>query len=88
VEGARNQALSASSELEKKLVAAFKRSNDTTLQQVLRARTQLFPGGAPQERVVTVASLLARHGRPLLEDLFASAREHARGYLEAPSGRF
>ncbi|MFI5207147.1 MAG: bacillithiol biosynthesis cysteine-adding enzyme BshC, partial [Gemmatimonadales bacterium] len=42
VENARNQALVASHEIEKKLVAALKRASETTVQQVTRARDQLY----------------------------------------------
>ena len=87
VESARNQALVAANEIEKKLIAALKRANETTGQQVARAREQLYPAGEPQERVIGVASFLSRHGRGLLDQLFAAAREHARRLLEGPSGR-
>ncbi len=83
VENARNQALVAVPELEKRLVAAIKRGSDTALQQVARARDQLFPFGEPQDRVRSVVSFLARHGREVLDVLAASARAHARAVLEA-----
>ena len=83
VETARNQALHAVDEIEKRLVAALKRSNETALQQLARARASLFPGGKPQERVLTAASYLARHGRPLLETLRQAARAHVERLLEA-----
>ncbi len=87
VETARNQSLHAVDEIEKRLVAAVKRSSETTLQQLARARTSLFPGGEPQERVLTVASYLARYGRPLLAALRDAAAAHAARLLEAPSAR-
>ncbi|HVO33978.1 MAG TPA: bacillithiol biosynthesis cysteine-adding enzyme BshC [Gemmatimonadales bacterium] len=87
IETARNQALHAADEVEKRLVAALKRRNETALQQIARARTTLFPGGEPQERVLTAASYLARYGRELLPALAAAAREHAGRLLEAsPAG--
>ncbi len=74
-------------EVEKRLVAALKRRNETALQQLARARTSLFPEGEPQERVLTAASYLARYGRALLALLQAAAREHAGRLLEAaPAG--
>jgi bacillithiol biosynthesis cysteine-adding enzyme BshC len=82
VENARNQALMGSQEIEKKIVAALKRAGDTAIQQVARARDQLHPGGTPQERVISVVSFLARHGRPVLDLVFEAAREHARHHLE------
>lgn len=83
VESARNQALGATHEIEKKLIAHLKRQNKTVLQQVARAREQLFPEGKPQERVVTVASYLSRHGKAVLDLISDGARTHARQLLEA-----
>jgi bacillithiol biosynthesis cysteine-adding enzyme BshC len=83
-ENARNQALVGTQEIEKKLVAALKRGSETAIQQVTRARDQLYPEGQPQERVISAVSFLARHGRPVLDLLFAAARAHARRLLEAP----
>ncbi|MEK6609856.1 MAG: bacillithiol biosynthesis BshC, partial [Gemmatimonadota bacterium] len=83
VESARNQALGATHEIEKKLIAHLKRQNETVLQQVARAREQLFPEGKPQERVVTVASYLSRHGKAVLDLISDGARTHARQLLEA-----
>lgn len=83
VESARNQALGATREIEKKLVAAAKRANETALQQLLRARVALYPDGHPQERVYTAASFLARYGSAFLEMLLVAARAHAASLLEA-----
>ena len=81
--GARNQALAGTQDIEKKLIAAAKRHQETVLGQIDRARTQLFPGGKPQERVLTAASFLSRHGRGVLDLLRDAAQEHGRSYLEA-----
>jgi bacillithiol biosynthesis cysteine-adding enzyme BshC len=83
VESARNQALGATHEIEKKLVAAVKRANETALQQLLRARVSLYPDGRPQERVYTAASFLARYGSAFVELLLGAAREHAGSLLVA-----
>jgi bacillithiol biosynthesis cysteine-adding enzyme BshC len=85
LETARNQSLHAVDEVEKRLVAALKRSNEAAIQQLSRARANLFPGGVPQERELTVANYLARYGRPLLAVLQEAAGAHARRLLEAPS---
>lgn len=69
VETARNAALGATKDIEKKVVAALKRANDTLVGQLTRARTALFPDGAPQERVLTYASMAIRYGPPLLAAL-------------------
>lgn len=86
VESARNQALGASHEIEKKLVAAAKRSNETGLQQLGRSRAALFPDGQPQDRVYTAASFLARYGPAFLDTPADAARTHAASLLEAGPG--
>jgi uncharacterized protein YllA (UPF0747 family) len=87
VENMRNQALVGTQEIEKKLLAALKRANETAVQQVVRARDQLYPDGTPQERVISVASFLGRHGTAVMDLLFDAARAHARGHLVGPVGR-
>jgi len=67
VQSARNAALAGTQDVEKKLVASLKRANETLVGQLARARAALAPGGKPQERVLTVASFLARYGQGLLD---------------------
>lgn len=67
VQSARNAALGGTNEIEKKVVASLKRTNDTLTGQVARARAALAPEGKPQERVLTAASFLARYGPGLLD---------------------
>jgi uncharacterized protein YllA (UPF0747 family) len=69
VESARNAALASSQDIEKKLVAALKRGNETLVGQLSRARASLYPGGVPQERALTYASMAIRYGPPLLAAL-------------------
>ncbi len=83
VESARNQALGATNEIEKKLVAAVKRSSEAGMQQLARARTALFPDGRPQERVYGAASFTARYGGEVLATLAAAAHAHADRLLVA-----
>ena len=85
VENARNQALLGTQEIEKKLVAALRRGNDTALQQLARSREQLFPEGQPQERVLTAVSVLSRHGATSLDLLLAAAQAHASLVLDGPT---
>lgn len=75
VQGARNQALGGTQEIEKKLVASVKRTQDTLTGQIAKARAALFPLGAPQERTLTLPSFLLRYGPALLDEV---AREVAR----------
>jgi uncharacterized protein YllA (UPF0747 family) len=69
VESARNAALGAMHEIEKKIVAALKRTNETLIGQLGRARAALYPAGEPQERVLTYASMAIRYGPDLLTAL-------------------
>jgi len=69
VESARNAALASANEIEKKLVASLKRSQGTVASQLARARSALAPNGKPQERVLTLASFLARYGNSLLTEI-------------------
>jgi bacillithiol synthase len=69
VESARNAALGGMQDIEKKIVAALKRANETLVGQLARARAALFPSGQPQERVLTYASMAVRYGPALLTAL-------------------
>ncbi|HET9709418.1 MAG TPA: bacillithiol biosynthesis BshC [Gemmatimonadales bacterium] len=69
VESARNAALGGMQDIEKKIVAALKRANETLIGQLSRARAALFPSGQPQERVLTYASMAIRYGPALLTAL-------------------
>jgi hypothetical protein len=71
VQGARQQALAGTQEVEKKLVQHLKRRQETELGQIARVRTSVLPGNKPQERVLTVAPFLARYGPALIPDLGA-----------------
>ena len=67
VHSARNTALAGVQEIEKKLIAHVKRTNETLVGQVVRARAAAFPFGVPQERSLTAASMLLRYGPELLD---------------------
>jgi len=69
VESARNAALAGTHDIEKKLVASLKRSQGTVAGQLARARAALAPNGKPQERVLTLASFMARYGASLLTEI-------------------
>jgi len=77
VESARNAALAGTNEIEKKLVASMKRSQTTLLAQLARARNALAPGGKPQERVLTVASFIARHSSSVIDEIAAEVARWA-----------
>jgi hypothetical protein len=71
VTSVRNAALGGAQDVERKLVAALKRANETLVGQIARARAALFPGGQPQERGLTYASFAIRYGPELLDGLRA-----------------
>src|SRR5205814_2381144 len=71
VESARNAALANVQEIEKKLIASLKRTNETLVGQIARARAAVHPRGTPQERVLTYASFAIRYGPELLAGLEA-----------------
>jgi uncharacterized protein YllA (UPF0747 family) len=69
VQGTRNQALAQLKEVEKKLVQHLKRRQEVELGQLARARDLVLPDNQPQERVLTIASFLARYGPTLIEEV-------------------
>ncbi len=77
VQSARNEALVASQELEKKIVHHLKRENEILVSQLAKARHNLFPLGKPQERVFNVIPYLIRYGREFLGQAFAACKTHA-----------
>ena len=77
VQSARNSALGGTHDIEKKLVAALRRANETLGSQIARARAALYPGGKPQERVLTLASFLIRYGPALVDALEAEVARWA-----------
>ena len=79
VESARNAALANVQEIEKKLIASLKRTNETLVGQIARARAAVHPRGAPQERVLTYASFAIRYGPELLAGLEAEVARWAAG---------
>jgi uncharacterized protein YllA (UPF0747 family) len=77
VQSARNAALAATHDIEKKVVASLKRANETLAGQLARARAALAPEGKPQERVLTVASFLVRYGPELVDAVEAEVARWA-----------
>jgi bacillithiol biosynthesis cysteine-adding enzyme BshC len=71
--GALGRSLDALARIERKLARAARRRHETELRQLERARTALLPAGVPQERVLTAASFLARHGPAILAECSRAA---------------
>jgi uncharacterized protein YllA (UPF0747 family) len=83
----RQQALTGTQDIEKKLGQHLKKRQETELGQLARARTAVVPGGKPQERVLTVAPFLARYGPGLLGELTEAFEQWYGGALEGASAR-
>ena len=66
---ARNAALAAVQDLERKIVQSVKRENEVALGQLEKSHLHLFPEGKPQERVLNSMYYLARYGNPFIEAL-------------------
>ncbi|MDE2655089.1 MAG: bacillithiol biosynthesis cysteine-adding enzyme BshC [Gemmatimonadota bacterium] len=62
VKKARNAGLSALETLEKKIVRAIRRRSETAGGQIMKASVNLWPGGKPQDRVLTPLQYLMRYG--------------------------
>lgn len=66
LQGARNAGYVQLSEAEKKIAHHLKDQNDLGLDQIAKARVNLYPEGQPQERVLNVHQYLVRYGNELL----------------------
>ena len=66
-----------------KVVAHLKRRDKETMGRIQRARDSLRPNNRPQERVLTVAPFLARHGTGLLPEIGEVIRGWYAAALEA-----
>jgi uncharacterized protein YllA (UPF0747 family) len=84
LEGMLRRSIELAERAEAKLVRGVRRRHDVELRQLTRARTAILPGGKPQERVVTVASVLAPHGRAVLDAVRAEAARWYAAALERP----
>jgi bacillithiol synthase len=66
LEGARNTSLAQLDGAEKKVLSHLKKQNEVSLEQLAKARDNLYPGGTPQERVLNVLQYVVRYGPELL----------------------
>ena len=76
------QAQNGVADAEKRLLSHLRKRQTTETQQIARARELLLPGGEPQERVLTVAPWLARHGTGLFAELVVTIEGWYRASLE------
>lgn len=82
-DGAERQLAHKLDRLERRLVAATKRVETQLLRELATVRGSLHPAGGRQERTLSWASLVARHGEPLLVALRAAAAAHANALVDA-----
>ncbi len=78
VAGARNSGLAALEALERKIVRAVKRQNEISWSQIGKAQVNLWPGGKPQDRMLSPLQYFMRYGDGFLDLAF-------RGVHLAPS---
>lgn len=71
---ARKQALDAVGALGSRIDAGVREREESRLQAVRKCAAHLFPGGRPQERVVSPYYYLARYGPELVEELATRTR--------------
>lgn len=67
VRAARNASLAALGTLDKKVVRALKRRNETARERIGRARANLWPAGKPQDRVFGPLQYLMRYGSAFVD---------------------
>lgn len=83
----RRQVQWAVRDLERKVLARLRAREGVELDQLRRVRGALRPGGKPQERVLTVAPLVARHGDAFFDAVRESASRYYSGALVAAPSR-
>lgn len=83
IDAQRGRALDGVGRIERKLVKHLRRRIDVELRQVTLAHDAVYPDGIPQERVLSVPSFLARHGRAVLDAALGAASDWYRGALES-----
>ncbi|HEX6058742.1 MAG TPA: bacillithiol biosynthesis BshC [Gemmatimonadaceae bacterium] len=86
VEGARRALAARVERLERRYLAAAKRGEEAALRDLATLRGALRPLGQPQERVLNLLPMIARHGAPLLAAMMAEARRHAIRLLGGTAG--
>jgi hypothetical protein len=63
--------------MERRLVAAVKRTETDAMRRVATVRAALYPHGVRQERELSSVIFLARNGQPLVDRMLDAARAHA-----------
>jgi bacillithiol biosynthesis cysteine-adding enzyme BshC len=87
VQSAKHQALGGVAEVEKRLLSHLKQQNEILVSQLAKARTNLFPLGQPQERVLTVLPYLVRYGPDFLRAAYSACERLATHLAAVTDGR-
>jgi bacillithiol biosynthesis cysteine-adding enzyme BshC len=69
---ARSDAFKTLGEIEQRIMRGLKAQNEIALEQIAKARANLFPGGKLQERVLSPLQYLVRYGDAFVEQVRAS----------------
>jgi bacillithiol biosynthesis cysteine-adding enzyme BshC len=77
IESTMNATLGGLGNVEKRILVHLKSQNEILLQQLDKARANLFPLGQPQERVFNVCAYLVRYGMDFPGVVLAACAEHA-----------
>ncbi len=85
IDSTKNATLAGLGNVEKRIIAHLKSQNEILLQQLDKARTNLFPLGQPQERVFSVCSYLVRYGPGFLDGVLAACAAHASALETLPT---
>jgi bacillithiol synthase len=83
-DSARGRALHQVDGLEEKAMRALKKRDQVRADRLRRTRDALFPGGAPQERVLGLIGLVARHGEAAIALLRERIDPWARAHQVIP----
>ncbi len=85
VQAAEHSALTGLADIEKRIITHLKKQNDIVVQQLAKARSNLYPLSKPQERVFNVVAYLIRYGPDLLASALGAVEESLRS-LDPESG--
>jgi bacillithiol synthase len=79
-DSARGRALHQIETLQEKAMRALKKRDQSRADRLRRTRDALMPGGSFQERGLGLVSVLARHGRTVVDDIAQRIDPFARGH--------
>lgn len=80
VKAAQHRSLSELANVEKRMISHLKKQDEVRIRQIAAARTALFPGLQPQERVLNVMQYLVRYSGDYLFGVLAACEEWASGH--------